>query len=193
MLREACREAATWVGAEGDPAPAVTVNLAARHLREPALPGLVRRVLEETGLDPGRLRLEVTEHALIEETEVVIAVLGELNRLGVELEVDDFGTGYASLAYLGRLPLNAIKIDRSFVKGLGRDKRSVAIVRAVVAMSHELGIVVTAEGIETAEQLRIVRELGCDRGQGFLFARPAPAEQVPRLLAGSLLPDVRGA
>jgi len=172
MLTEACRQAATWAG-NGD-APAVSVNLSARQLGRPKLVDDVDQALRESGLDPDRLWLEITESVLMEDADTTVVTLERLRALGVHLSVDDFGTGYSSLAYLRRFPVDALKVDRSFVAGLGEDAEDSAIVEAVVSMAHSLHLSVVAEGVETDEQLARLRELGCELAQGFYFAAPVP-------------------
>ena len=167
-----------------DPAYArrvLNVNLAPRELREPDLVAYVQRVLEDTGLDPSALQLEITEGALVDEAEETAAVLARLKDLGVRLAVDDFGTGYSSLSYLARLPLDTIKIDRSFVTRLGADPRSESVSRSIVALARSLEMDVVAEGIETEAQLERLRALGCHLGQGWLIARAVPAEALDTL------------
>jgi diguanylate cyclase (GGDEF)-like protein/PAS domain S-box-containing protein len=165
----------------------LNVNLAPRELRERDLVTYVRQVLAETGLKPCALQLEITEGALVDDAEETAVILAQLKDLGVRLAVDDFGTGYSSLSYLARLPLDTVKIDRSFVTHLGSDPRSEAICRSIVALARSLDMDVVAEGIETRAQLMRLRALGCRRGQGWLIARPVPAESLDTLrAAGSL-------
>ncbi len=178
VLAEACRQARAWQLL--DPTLAdlvVSVNLSARQFARPDLAARVAAVLAETGLAPGTLELEITESLAMSDAEATGVTLRALHELGVRVVLDDFGTGYSSLAYLSRLPLDVIKIDRSFVAGLHDSAANLAIVRAVVGLAQGLGISVTAEGIEREDQLEALRELGCDRGQGFLFARPRPADE----------------
>jgi diguanylate cyclase (GGDEF)-like protein/PAS domain S-box-containing protein len=172
MLAEACRQAATWSG--NGHAPAVSVNLSARQLNRDDLVDTVDRALKESGLSPDRLWLEITESVLMDDADTAVAVLQRLRALGVHLSVDDFGTGYSSLAYLRRFPVDALKVDRSFVAGLGEDPEDSAIVEAVVSMAHSLRLLVVAEGVETDEQLARLRDLGCELAQGFYFAAPVP-------------------
>ena len=181
MLDEACREAASWSG-NGD-AAAVSVNLSARQLSRPDLVDAVDRALRESGLNPDRLWLEITESVLMEDPDAAVNALERLRALGVHLSVDDFGTGYSSLAYLRRFPVDALKVDRSFVAGLGRDPEDSAIVEAVVSMAHSLGLSVIAEGVETDEQLARLRDLGCELAQGFYFAAPVPSSALDPLSA----------
>lgn len=154
------------------------VNLSARQVAQPDLVPQVTAVVDDTGIDPAQLCLEITETTLMADAEVSMAVLGELRDLGVQLAVDDFGTGYSSLAYLKRFPVTVVKIDRSFVRGLGEDPDDTAIVGAIVSLARALNMDVTAEGVETELQLCELRRLGCRRVQGFLLARPEPPDLV---------------
>jgi EAL domain-containing protein (putative c-di-GMP-specific phosphodiesterase class I) len=153
---------------------------------QPDLVEQVAAILEETGLPPHLLELEITESVLMDQTE---AGTRALRALGVKLVLDDFGTGYSSLAYLKHLPLDTIKIDRSFLNGLEADDANLPIVQAVISLAHGLGIGVVAEGIETAAQLARLRTLDCDRGQGFYFARPMPAADEEPLLRACVAPQ----
>ena len=154
----------------------VSVNLSARQFMQADLVGDVASVLAETGLDAGSLDIEITESVLMDQSETGIRTLRRLRALGVRLVLDDFGTGYSSLSYLKHLPLDTIKIDRSFVAGI-EEKADRSIVEAVVALAHGLGIGVVAEGIETERQAERLLELGCDLGQGYLFSRPVPRRE----------------
>jgi diguanylate cyclase (GGDEF)-like protein/PAS domain S-box-containing protein len=174
-LEEACRQAATWHLA-GAPL-SISVNLSPRQLAEPTLPEDVARVLQATGIDPGALWLEITENTLMRDAESAVRTLSALRSLGVHLAVDDFGTGYSSMSYLKRFPVQALKVDRTFVDGIGREPEDSAICTAVVSLAHALGLRAVAEGVETPEQLAELRTLGCELAQGFLFGRPAPAEE----------------
>ena len=160
----------------------MSVNLSAKQFARADLVEQVSAILAETGLQPACLELEITESVLMDESDAGIQALQALRELGVKLVLDDFGTGYSSLSYLKHLPLDTIKIDRSFVAELTGDDANVAIVHAVISLAHGLGIDVVAEGIETAEQLARLRELACDRGQGYFYARPLPAEELAELL-----------
>ncbi len=166
----------------------MSVNLSPRQFAQPTLVADVIDILASTGLPPERLELEITESILLDEGDTSAAALRALREVGVRLVLDDFGTGYSSLSYLRRLPLDSIKIDRSFIDGLDSDDANLPIVQAVIALAHGLGIEVVAEGIETAGQLARLRELVCDRGQGFYYARPQPPEQLAALLAGGIAP-----
>jgi EAL domain-containing protein (putative c-di-GMP-specific phosphodiesterase class I) len=186
ILFEACAQAATWPSEPGRPAPPVSVNVAVRQLRDPRLTGHVLAALEAAGLPPGRLRLEITESALLPGDDTAAAVLRSLAERGIGIAVDDFGTGYSNLAHLRRLPVHILKIDGTFVSGLDADRPGGAdeqIIATVTALGHALGLSVTAEGVETAEQLETVRRLGVDTGQGWLFARALSAADIRTLLA----------
>jgi len=159
------------------------VNLSARQLALPDIAATVLRVLAETGLPAGSLELEITESVAMRDAEASGLTLRALHDTGVRLALDDFGTGYSSLAYISRLPLDIIKVDRSFVVGLADSTVNHSIIAAVTALAHGLGIEVTAEGIENEEELAAVVDLGCDRGQGFLFAKPLPAALAEAALA----------
>jgi diguanylate cyclase (GGDEF)-like protein len=183
VLVEACRQAAEWQAAYPGRAPTMSVNLSARQFQRPELLGDIRDALATTGLDPRRLKLEITESVIMHDAEATTATLLALKDLGIRLAIDDFGTGYSSLSYLKRFPVDTLKIDRSFVDGLGEDSQDTAIVRSIVALAKALGLSVTGEGIETAVQREQLRDLDCDRGQGYLFARPQPAELIEQLFA----------
>jgi PAS domain S-box-containing protein len=177
VLRTACCQVAAWRAAPS-PALELAVNLSARDLADSALVGRVADALALSGLPPHALWLEVTETALVEDSGVAIAALGALRQLGVRLSLDDFGTGFSHLVQLREFPVQAVKIDRSFVTGMVTDERSAAIVRSVIDLGRELGLTVVAEGVETgAERDRLV-ELGCDLAQGYLFGRPVPADEL---------------
>jgi diguanylate cyclase (GGDEF)-like protein len=183
VLRESCRRAAHWqAGRDSDEPLVVRVNVSARQLSQPDLPALVADVLDETGIEPSHLCLEVTESVLIEDPETSIKTLAALRRLGLKIAVDDFGTGYSSLEYLRRFPVDCVKIDRSFVRGLPHSSEDLAIVSAVIELGHALRLSVTAEGVETSEQLGKLQNAGCDTAQGFLFSRPQDPEAIGRLL-----------
>jgi EAL domain-containing protein (putative c-di-GMP-specific phosphodiesterase class I) len=154
------------------------VNLSARQLAQPDLPRLVADTLRDTGVDPGDLHLELTESSLMEDPDAALAAMTELRALGVRLVLDDFGTGYSSLAYVQRFPIAMLKVDRSFVADLGEESPGAAIVAAVANMAHGLGVDVVAEGVETEEQAALVQSLGCGFAQGYLYGRPASAEEL---------------
>jgi len=179
VLREACAAAAKW------PRPlTVSVNLSPAQFRSPGLIRVVADVLATSGLPPERLELEITEMVLLGDNEATLATLFQLRDLGVRVAMDDFGTGYSSLSYLQSFPFDKIKIDRSFVSDIAEGVGSLNIVRAVTAMARGLGMTTTAEGVETTEQLEMIRAEGCTEMQGFLFSQPLPAGEVAKLLAG---------
>jgi diguanylate cyclase (GGDEF)-like protein/PAS domain S-box-containing protein len=180
VLVTACRQLAAWPSGDGPVALSVCVNLAARQLLAPDLPSIVEEALDDSGLEPSRLCLEITESALLEDSDSSTRALGRLKALGVSIGVDDFGTGFSSLTYLKRFPVDVLKIDRSFVDGLGRDRQDRAIVASVVDLAHAFGLTTVAEGVETAEQLEELRVLGCERGQGYLWSPPLPADLARR-------------
>jgi diguanylate cyclase (GGDEF)-like protein len=184
VLRESCRLAQGWQAARASGEPLVVrVNVSARQLAHGDLIPIVADALERTGMEPSHLCLEVTESVLVEDPDASARTFAALKRLGVKIAVDDFGTGYASLDYLRRFPLDCVKIDRSFVRGIPHSTEDVAIVGAVVELGHALGLSVTAEGVETSEQLGNLLTTGCDNAQGFLFSRPEDPATVERLLA----------
>ncbi len=189
VLREACRQVVEWKDASPGGFPsgglAVGVNLSAKQFQQKDLVHDVSRVLEETGLPPGDLILEVSESVAMNDAPLTEKVMRELKSLGVRLSIDDFGTGYSSLSYLKRFPADYLKIDRSFVDGLGRDPEEAAIVSAMVNLSHDLDLKVVAEGIETTEQLDVLREMGCELGQGYHFSEPLDAAGAVSLLAST--------
>ncbi|MFB9528315.1 EAL domain-containing protein [Nonomuraea roseola] len=184
ILREACREVAAWRASSWD--IGLSLNLSARQITAPRFVETVAEALEESGLPASALTLEVIEEMLVEDAEETISRLSELRSLGVRLAIDDFGTGYASLAFLRQLPVDMIKIDPSFVSGLGRDETLTLLTRTIVRLGGDLGLIVVAEGIERPEQLELLREMGCTRGQGYLVARPMAARGVDSLMRTNL-------
>ena len=183
VLETACRQARAWHDEMPGSELVISVNLSARQFTQPDLVDQVATILAETGLPPRLLELEITETVLMDQSEAGTRALRALRELGVQLVLDDFGTGYSSLAYLKHLPLDTIKIDRSFVSGLDDDDANLPIVQAVIALAHGLGIDVVAEGIETVAQLDRLRALVCDRGQGYFYARPLPPDELTAMLA----------
>jgi ammonium transporter, Amt family len=178
VLHEACRQLRSWqIERWGGPSIGVEVNLSARQIDHPEIVSTVEAILEETGVLPRHLTLEITESALMADAASALSVLRALKDLGVTLAIDDFGTGYSSLSYLQRFPLDMLKIDKSFVDGL-RLAGGADIVAAVITLAHALGLEVVAEGVETERQLEELRHLGCDFAQGYLFSRPVPAHDL---------------
>jgi EAL domain-containing protein (putative c-di-GMP-specific phosphodiesterase class I) len=175
---------------QGSAPEIVSVNLSARQCAQPDLVDQLAQVLRETGLDAHQLKLEMTESLVMQNVETASAMLKEMKALGVLLGIDDFGTGYSSLSYLSRFPIDTLKVDSSFVSRIGEDKENLEIVRTIITLAHNLRMDVIAEGVETAEQLSQLRDLGCEYGQGYYFSRPVSAEEANHLIA-DLLPPPR--
>ena len=178
VLRRACNEAAHWPDEVS-----LAVNLSPGQFKTANLAQTVINALERSGLAADRLQLEITEAVLLDNSDATLATLHQLRALGVRISMDDFGTGYSSLSYLRSFPFDKIKIDRSFVHDFLSNKDSVAIIRAVVGLGRSLGMATTAEGIETTEELDHLKREGCTEGQGYIFSKPRPAEEVHILLA----------
>lgn len=189
VLEAACRQARRWQD-RGLPEMRMSVNLSARQFRDPGLVGRVERVISETRLDPSFLELEITESTVMHDSEAAIGTLRALKKLGVTLSVDDFGTGYSSLSYLKLFPIDVLKIDRSFVRDLTTDSDDAAIVRAIVSLSHSLGLAVVAEGVEEVAQAAFLRNVKCDELQGYYFSRPLPEEAAEHLLRSNRRLDI---
>jgi EAL domain-containing protein (putative c-di-GMP-specific phosphodiesterase class I) len=186
VLFEAFGQVARWQAdstREGPPLQ-VSVNLSARQLAMPDLPATVASALTETGVDPSSVWLELTEHVLMADAKAAGVLLRELRDLGLQLTIDDFGTGWSSLTYLQRYPVQGIKIDRSFVHGLGIHRADSAIVESLIGLGRSLGLAVVAEGVDTPLKLRLLRDLGCELAQGFLVGPPRPATEADQLMAG---------
>ncbi len=183
VLRQACRQMAAWLERFEDmPELAVSVNLSAKQLRQTDLVKRIQDVLRETGLPPGRLKLEIAEAVLMDDPDLHIAMVRELGDLGVQVQVDDFGTGPFSLNYLSRFQVDTLKIDRSFINSLGDHMDRSAVVQAIISLAHDLGIRVLAEGIETSQQSARLITLRCERGQGYLYSQPVTAEEAGAML-----------
>jgi EAL domain-containing protein (putative c-di-GMP-specific phosphodiesterase class I) len=183
VLREACRQMSEWKRQDASAAPLfISVNLSGKQFTQPDLLGQVTRILEETGLDPRSLKLEITETVVMENIDAAIETLESLRSLGVEVSIDDFGTGYSSLSYLHRLPIDTLKVDRSFVSRMASNNENTEIVRTIVTLAQSLDLKVVAEGVETSEQLAQLQILRCEGGQGYLFSRPLDAEGAGALL-----------
>jgi predicted signal transduction protein with EAL and GGDEF domain len=187
MLRQACRAAVRWPAGTR-----VSVNIAGGQVSHPTFIPAVVAALDETGLDPDRLLLEITETTMMADTEATVAAFRSLRDLGVHLVVDDFGTGYSSLTYLRRFPVETLKIDRSFVGGIGRDPEDEAIVEMVLNLARALHLRVVAEGVETDDQVTWLRERDCPWMQGYHFGRPMPAEQIAAYLTDPLTVRLSG-
>lgn len=188
VINQACATAARW------PADLrVAVNLSPAQLRSPGLLQIVVRALAASGLAPGQLELEITETVLLQDSEATLAILRRLRQVGVRIAMDDFGTGYSSLSHLQRFPFDKIKIDRSFVRDITNNASSLNIVRAVAVLASGLGVTATAEGVETQEQLDVIRSEGCSEMQGFLLSKPVPAHEVRQILSSQQVKSVEPA
>ena len=181
VMKEACTQNRRWLD-EGLPAVRIAVNLSGRQFVRQDLLGVVRKVLDEAGLEPQYLELELTESTIMEHVDETIETLLALRKLGVHFAIDDFGTGYSSMAYLKRFTIDKLKIDQSFVRDLATDSDDAAIVTATIAMAHNLNLTVIAEGVETEEQLHFLKDNGCEQMQGYYFSRPLPAQEITELL-----------
>jgi diguanylate cyclase (GGDEF)-like protein len=187
VLREACEHGVRWQsGDQRDEPISLSVNISPRQLLEPGFIDELRSIVADTGIDTGSLILEITENVFIQDVAAVTERLEAIRRLGVRIALDDFGTGFSSLGYLARLPIDVLKLDRSFVSELGAPGER-ALFHGIVTLAHTLDLVAVAEGVETPEQLAVVRDAGCERGQGYLFARPMDAERMAALLQQQLL------
>jgi diguanylate cyclase (GGDEF)-like protein/PAS domain S-box-containing protein len=183
VLRESCRQIRQWQLASTATTPlSISVNLSSKQLKQVGLVEYIQQTLQETNLDPGSLRLEITESVVMENVETATAMLRQLRSLGIQLSIDDFGTGYSSLSYLHRLPVNNLKIDRSFVSRMYPGNENSAIVQTVITLARNLNMETVAEGIETREQLAQLKTLACDYGQGYLFSKPVTVEAAGVLL-----------
>lgn len=182
VLREACRQARNWYD-DGLIDGAVSVNLSARQLKDPALIDDIRSILRETRLPPSKLELELTESLVMDDAETSIDRLYDLRDMGLSIAIDDFGTGHSSLAYLKRLPVQALKVDRTFVSDVGDDSDDATIVSAIIGLAHSLGLTVVAEGVETEEQAHFLVEQGCHEIQGYYLSRPVPATEFPKAVS----------
>jgi EAL domain-containing protein (putative c-di-GMP-specific phosphodiesterase class I) len=181
VVREACRQAKQWQ-ADGIPALRIAVNLSASQFRASTLVESIQQALQDTGLEPRMLELEITESAVMSDPEESIRTLERLSEMGVLISVDDFGTGYSSMSYLRRLPIDKLKIDRSFINEITARADDALIVQAIVSLAHSLRLKVIAEGVETVEQLDFLRAIGCDQYQGFHFSRPLPVREFLALM-----------
>ena len=181
VVEEACRQAKEWRDRYPGRVPLLSVNLSANQFVQQ--PNLIPNILNETGLEPSALQVEITERTVMDDAEFAVDKLKELKNLGVSLAIDDFGMGYSCLYHLKHMPIDFLKIDRSFIVGLGEDQGDEAIVSGTVGLAHALGVIAVAEGVETSGQGAILKELGCDLAQGYYFAKPLPSEDLERLLA----------
>jgi EAL domain-containing protein (putative c-di-GMP-specific phosphodiesterase class I) len=181
VLRTACTQAAKW-HRDGHTGLRIGVNLSPRQFLNETLPKDIEAILDETGLDPRCLELEITESCTLSDHEASISILQRLKELKVRVSIDDFGTGYSSLSYLHKLPIDTIKIDRAFVSCIGKNGENGAIARTIITLAHSLGLGVIAEGIEEPHHLEFLRQEGCNEAQGFLVSRPVSAGEIEQLL-----------
>lgn len=192
VLESACRQARAWQDTIRTEQPLfVSVNLSVKQFNQPGLVENISKVLKESQLPPRCLKLEITESVFSDNIEAAVGLLTQLRQLGVQLSIDDFGTGYSSLSYLQRFPIDTLKIDRSFVTQMMESEENIAIVRTIVALAQNLGMDVVAEGVETEDQLELLRKLECDNGQGFLFSIPLDVMNVQEFVANAKLPGQR--
>ena len=180
-LREACTQALSWIRTM-DSELVLGVNVSPVQLNEKAFVANLRAILRSTGFPPGRLEVELTESALMKSSHDVLAAIEGLRDLGIGIAIDDFGTGYSSLAYLSRLPIGRLKIDAGFIQRMSKDPRDAKIAQSIVTLGHGLGIKVIAEGVETEEQLDMLRRMECDQAQGYLLCRPVAPGRIGDLL-----------
>jgi EAL domain-containing protein (putative c-di-GMP-specific phosphodiesterase class I) len=183
VLRTACEQNKAWQDAGFEPF-VISVNVSARQFRQDSFVQVVAEILQQTGLEARYLEIELTESAVMHDAEQFIAMLDELNDLGVQISLDDVGTGYSSLSYLKRLPVDRLKVDRSFVQDIATDADDATIVRTIIALGHNLGLKVVAEGVETEQQLEFLRINQCDELQGYYFAMPMPVAEFARSVLG---------
>jgi EAL domain-containing protein (putative c-di-GMP-specific phosphodiesterase class I) len=181
VIHAACKQIKKWQET-GLKQVSVALNVSSRQFDQQNLIEIIEDALHDTRISPQLLELEITESTIMRNPEKAIRALTELKAMGISIAIDDFGTGYSSFSYLKRLPLDFLKIDQSFVKGLAFDPNDQVIVRATIAMAHSLNLKTIAEGVETEEQLAILQEYGCDEIQGYLFSRPVPAQEITGIL-----------
>jgi EAL domain-containing protein (putative c-di-GMP-specific phosphodiesterase class I) len=183
MLREACRQMAEWhKSLLFDPPLTISVNISGKHIVQPDLIETIVQILTETGLHPQFLKLEITENVILEDNQLTIEVFKELQKLGIQVQIDDFGVGYSSLNYLSQFPINALKIDRSFVRHMLDDNNQMEIVQAIVMLTQRLGVDVIAEGVESTGQMDILESIGCEFGQGYLVSRPMDSQASQKIM-----------
>ena len=183
VINEATRQARVWEDEDADKALRIAINVSPRQFKNGDLVEKIADALERSGLDASKLEVELTEGTLIEDTEQAMRTIERLKEMGVRISIDDFGTGYSSLSYLKRLPIDTLKIDRSFVADITEDRGDAAISEAIVSLGRSLHLEVVAEGVETRAQYAYVEALGCDTVQGFLFSKPLDPKDLDQLLA----------
>jgi EAL domain-containing protein (putative c-di-GMP-specific phosphodiesterase class I) len=191
VLREACRQAAAWP--IENPEISLSVNVSPKQFQHPGLVEDIANALWDSHIDPSILTIEITESVLIHDTDAAIEKLTRLKDFGVRIAVDDFGTGYSSLGYLKRFPIDILKIDKSFIDGVGNSSEEAAIAHAIIKLGGSLGLEVVAEGIEEPEQVDALQSLRCERGQGFFFSKPVDAERMGEILSAGRFPLQVGA
>jgi EAL domain-containing protein (putative c-di-GMP-specific phosphodiesterase class I) len=167
----------------------IAINISLRQLKQESFWDMIQKILSVTGLDPHNLEIELTESSIMDDPETTIILLEKMHELGISISVDDFGTGYSSLNYLKRLPIDAIKIDLSFVQGIGKDHNDEEIIKAIITLANSLGLKTIAEGVETNEQVSFLKEYKCDLMQGYYFSRPLPSEDATQFLKDRLSED----
>ncbi|HJX11771.1 MAG TPA: EAL domain-containing protein, partial [Candidatus Binatia bacterium] len=183
VLREACRQLQVWHKQfPMHPLITLSVNVSGKQLARAGFIDYVKKVIEETGVDARCLKIELTESVVMANPKLATSILAELRNLNVQVHVDDFGTGYSSLSYLHKFPIDALKVDRSFVSNIGLKEQNLEIVRTIVLLAHNLNLTVIAEGVETEEQLQHLRKIGCNQAQGYYFSRPVVSQQATTLL-----------
>ncbi len=183
VLREACRQMQEWLTqCASNRLAFISTNLSNKQMVQPDLVDYVSRILKETGLNPGNLKLEITENVIIKNPEEIIAMLARLKAIGVQLYIDDFGTGYSSLSYLHRLPIDGLKIDRSFIKRMGENGENQKIVRTILLLARDMNIQAVAEGVETVSQFEQIKAMGCEYGQGYFFSKPVDGDRARALI-----------
>jgi len=184
LLREACQQLLAWQSEfPSTPPLTLSVNVTPREFSQPELATEIDKILKQTGFDPGNLRLEIIETIAMGDAEKDGRVLAQLKSLGAHLSIDDFGTGYSSLSRLRRIPVDILKIDRSFISNMDSDPENLEIVRAIVMLAHNLELKVVAEGAETMQHVNMLAQLGCEQAQGYVFSRPADAQAMSMVLA----------
>lgn len=194
LFYEACQQLRSWqVQFPSDPPLAVNVNITPKQFAQPDLASQIGKALQETGLDPRCVNLEITETIAMSDADRSAIVLSELKELGVRLDIDDFGTGYSSLSRLQHFPVDRLKIDRSFISRIDTDVETHEIVRIIVMLAHGLGLEVVAEGVETQVQADMLKHLDCELAQGYLYSRPVPSETIEQLLGNNRSADTSAA
>jgi EAL domain-containing protein (putative c-di-GMP-specific phosphodiesterase class I) len=189
VLSEACRQMRAWqIQFPSDPPLTISVNLSTKQFSQPGLIEQINQIIQETGLEGSNLKLEITESVLMENIQSVTFMLLQLQKMNIQLHLDDFGIGYSSLSYLHRFPSNALKIDRSFVTKIGINGENLEIVQAIITLAQSLNIDVIAEGIETAEQLAQLRAMKCQYAQGYFFSQPLDSKSIETLIASGIQP-----